>query len=172
MHNVFPNVFERHYNLFFVTSAGTDESVSHTKLTSKVTAQPNYVPIGTRSVVMYPEMPFSKPNDPFYLDFKRFSILSSVPQSQHYTDNNSLRQQTTVLYSDTTNKFQLDQPTYIPALKMASKVKVTLNDSIEREIIETRVISPNISAVITNSSRISNGLFQLDVLSKELVRDL
>jgi hypothetical protein len=162
----------KNLKIFFLTSIGNDESVASAHVSALTTSQLVKPRVTSRKVVMYPESPFYKANEEFYLDFRQSNVSSVTGVSESYTDQNLLVQSATVAYTIDPGNYQLNQPSYIPATKMASRVTFTLNDTAtEYDLIESRIISSTVTSTISLTSAISSGYLQVDVVAVDAAKD-
>ena len=156
--------------LFFRSATRRDQHLASSIIDAKTTAQPSTPEISTKNTVSYPESPFFKPNQEYFLGFRTNNISSVSPIAQQYLDKNWALQSTSVPYTVNKGLFQLDQPTYISAIKMVSQVQVTLNDSTIHKVYESRVISDDVTSSLLIKTSINSGYLQTDLIVKESSR--
>lgn len=168
----FNNTAQKTLKLYFLTSIGNDDSVASSQVTSFTTAQLIKPKVTSRSIVMFPEYPFFKANEEFYLDFKQSNVSSVTGIAQAYTDDSLLLQSTAVPYQIDSGNYQINQPSYIPALKMASQVSFILNEtSTVHQLLESRIISSTVKSSLSISSAVSSGFVQVDLVLQDTTKD-
>jgi hypothetical protein len=161
--------------LFYISSIGSDTSVSSSKFTGIVGGSP--VPLRTpdvasRATIIYPESPFFKENDAFYLDFKNGAVSNPTGNSKAYLDNNLVLQSVAVAYAvDSNSQYLLNQPAYIPSRKMVSSVTFTKDPTEIHTIVESRIISAAVSSTLALSQIADSGLTDVLLVSKSATRD-
>jgi hypothetical protein len=169
----FNNTADRTLKVFFLTAVGNDESVASSKVSSFTTAQLSKPKVVSRSAVMFPEGPFHKAGDEFYLDFKISNVSSATGLAQDYTDDTWQLQSTTVSYTVDPGNYQLNQPSYIPAVKMSSRVNFNLNETAAlHELVESRIISSTVTSSLSLKSEVKSGYLQVDLAVVDTTKDI
>jgi hypothetical protein len=151
--------------LFFVTTIGSDVSISSSKIVQREGSQVGIKiqEVTSRAGIMYPESPFFLSDDNFYLDFKNLKISNPTSYPTNYLDNNLIVQQGNVAFSsDSESPFLLTQSQNLLAHKISSSVGFTTEDQATHTLTQSRIISKPVSSTVQLSQKsVNNNLINL-----------
>jgi hypothetical protein len=151
--------------LFFVTTIGSDVSISSSKIVQREGSQVGIKiqEVTSRAGIMYPESPFFLSDDNFYLDFKNLKISNPTSYPTNYLDNNLIVQQGNVAFSsDSESPFLLTQSQNLLAHKIVSSVGFTTEDQATHTLTQSRIISKPVSSTVQLSQKsVNNNLINL-----------
>jgi hypothetical protein len=151
--------------LFFVTTIGSDVSISSSKIVQREGSQVGIKiqEVTSRAGIMYPESPFFLSDDNFYFDFKNLKISNPTSYPTNYLDNNLIVQQGNVAFSsDSESPFLLTQSQNLLAHKIVSSVSFTTEDQTTHTLTQSRIISKPVSSTVHLSQKsVNNNLINL-----------
>jgi hypothetical protein len=151
--------------LFFVTTIGSDVSISSSKIVQREGSQVGIKiqEVTSRAGIMYPESPFFLSDDNFYLDFKNLKISNPTSYPTNYLDNNLIVQQGNVAFSsDSESPFLLTQSQNLLAHKIVSSVGFTTENQATHTLTQSRIISKPVSSTVQLSQKsVNNNLINL-----------